>query len=197
MPPTNATRPSTTTDLVVMAVHRPLVRVQRASGSARQRPELAAHRAAPSSATAGTPAPAHPPRAARGRRSARRAPRAGSGRRPASGVAQHEVRGHEPSGQMDVGTSPPELVHHLGERGLAVDQHVHAIARPGRRPILGPAPKRHVEHGAGQASQPPTMLRPHRRRDAVPNRSIDAIHHRWASAENCTTRCRGLGLADT
>ena len=93
------------------------------------------------------------------------------------GVAQHEVRGHEPPGQMDVRPSAPELVHDLGERGLAVDQHVDAIARPGRRRILGPAAGGRVEHGAGQASHPATMLRPHRRRDAVPDCSIDTIHH--------------------
>ena len=104
------------------------------------------------------------------------------------GVAQHEVRGHEPSGQMDVRPSAPELIDHLGERRLAVDQHINAIARPGRRPILGPAPRRRVEHGVGQASQPATMLRPHGRRDAVPNRSIDTIHRGCSAHTNQVPR---------
>ena len=78
---------------------------------------------------------------------------------------------------MDVRPGALELVNYLGERGLAVDQHVDAIAWPGRRPILGPAASGRVEHGVAQTSQPATMLRPHRRRDAVPDCSIDTIDH--------------------
>ena len=92
------------------------------------------------------------------------------------GVAQHEIRGHEPSGQMDVRPGAPDLVHDLGERGLAVDQDVDAIVRPGRRRILGPAARGGIEHRIPQAGQPAPVLQPHRRRDAVPNCPIEAIH---------------------
>ena len=145
--------------LLVVAVHRPLLRIERAADLACRRRGARAS-VAPSRVRVETTAAALPPRRARAPRPVRRARPGDSAESPALPARQREIGREEPAGDVDVRLGPLELRHHPRQRFGTVDQDLKRTSRPRLRLSRGPAARRSIKRPKpADPLQPPPMMR--------------------------------------